>query len=131
MEKRRGVNVPFDSERISLAPKDLESTEISFKDLPLYSYDDDADCPPAARVFKESLAKVDALLFVTPEDNRSIPGALKNAIDWASRLYGQNSFTKEPSAVIGTTPGAIGTAIAQQHLRAVLSFRNSPQNAIE
>ena len=67
------------------------------------------------------------MLFVTPEYNRSIPGGLKNAIDWASRPYGQNSFTRKPSAVIGTSPGAIGTAVAQQHLRSVLSFCNSPQ----
>jgi chromate reductase, NAD(P)H dehydrogenase (quinone) len=67
------------------------------------------------------------VLFVTPEYNRSIPGGLKNAIDWASRPYGQNAFTHKPSAVIGTSPGAIGTAIAQQHLRSVLGFCNSPQ----
>jgi chromate reductase, NAD(P)H dehydrogenase (quinone) len=66
------------------------------------------------------------VLFVTPEYNRSILGGLKNAIDWASRPYGQNSFTRKPSAVIGTSPGAIGTAIAQQQLRSVLSFCNSP-----
>ena len=72
------------------------------------------------------------MLFVTPEYNRSIPGGLKNAIDWASRPYGKNSFTRKPSAVIGTSPGKIGTAVAQQHLRSVLGFCNSPQmNAIE
>jgi chromate reductase len=75
---------------------------------------------------------VDAVLFVTPEYNRSIPGALKNAIDWASRPYGQNSFTRKPSAVIGTSPGKIGTAVGQQHLRSILAFCNSPlMNAIE
>lgn len=117
---------------IKLAPAGLEFEEITFRDLPLYSQDFDADFPPVARAFKDSLAKVDAVLFVTPEFNRSIPGALKNAIDWASRPYGQNAFTRKPSAVIGTSTGAIGTAIAQQHLRAVLSFCNSPQmNAIE
>ena len=67
------------------------------------------------------------MLFVTPEYNRSIPGGLKNAIDWASRPYGKNSFARKPSAVIGTSPGAIGTAVAQQSLRSVLSFCNSPQ----
>jgi NAD(P)H-dependent FMN reductase len=75
---------------------------------------------------------VDAVLFITPEYNRSIPGALKNAIDWASRPYGTNAFTRKPSAVIGTSPGRIGTAIGQQHLRSILSFCNSPQmNSIE
>lgn len=112
---------------IRLAPKDLEFTEISFGDLPLYNYDYDADYPPPARAFKDALAQVDAFLFVTPEYNRSIPGALKNAIDWGSRPWGKNSFTRKPSAVIGTSPGKIGTAVGQQHLRSILSFCNSPQ----
>ena len=112
---------------IKVAPPKLTFTEIPIKDLPLYSYDYDADFPPAARAFKNAIAEVDAVLFVTPEYNRSIPGGLKNAIDWASRPYGQNSFTRKPSAVIGTSPGAIGTAVAQQHLRSVLGFCNSPQ----
>ena len=110
-----------------LAPEDLTMREISFGDLPLYSYDYDADYPEVARKFKESIAAVDAVLFVTPEYNRSIPGALKNAIDWASRPYGTNAFTRKPSAVIGTSPGKIGTAVGQQHLRSILSFCNSPQ----
>ena len=114
------------------APSDLQMSEISFKELPLYSYDYDPDYPPVARAFKDAIAAVDAVLFVTPEYNRSIPGALKNAIDWASRPYGQNSFTRKPSAVIGTSPGKIGTAVGQQHLRSILAFCNSPlMNAIE
>lgn len=112
---------------VKLAPPQLEMTEISFGDLPLYTYDYDSNFPPAARAYKDALSTVDAILFVTPEYNRSIPGGLKNAIDWASRPYGQNSFTRKPSAVIGTSPGAIGTAVAQQHLRSILSFCNSPQ----
>lgn len=112
---------------IRLAPPGLEFTEIPIKDLPLYSYDYDADFPPVARAFKKAIADVDALLFVTPEYNRSIPGGLKNAIDWASRPWGQNSFTRKPSAVIGASVGSIGTAVAQQNLRSVLSFCNSPQ----
>jgi len=115
---------------VRLAPPELEMSEISFKDLPLYSYDYDADYPPAGKAFKAAIAAVaavDAVLFVTPEYNRSIPGGLKNAIDWASRPYGTNSLTRKPSAVIGTSPGAIGTAVAQQNLRSVLGFCNSPQ----
>ncbi|UVK40999.1 NAD(P)H-dependent oxidoreductase [Mesorhizobium sp. AR10] len=112
---------------VVLAPPELEMEEISFRDLPLYSYDYDANFPPPAKAFKEAIAAVDAVLFVTPEYNRSIPGGLKNAIDWASRPYGTNSFTRKPSAVIGTSPGAIGTAVAQQSLRSVLGFCNSPQ----
>jgi chromate reductase len=112
---------------VKLAPPELELNEIPFKDLPLYSYDYDADYPPVARSLKEAIASVDAVLFVTPEYNRSIPGGLKNAIDWASRPWGQNSFALKPSAVIGASIGAIGTAVAQQSLRSVLSFCNSPQ----
>lgn len=112
---------------IRLAPPQLSFVEIPFRDLPLYSQDYDADFPQVALEFKRAIANVDAVLFVTPEFNRSIPGALKNAIDWASRPYGQNAFARKPSAVIGTSPGAIGTALAQQDLRAVLSFCNAPQ----
>ena len=112
---------------IRLAPEGMEFHEISFRDLPLYSYDYDYDYPAVARHFKQAIAASEAVLFVTPEYNRSIPGGLKNAIDWASRPYGTNAFTRKPSAVIGTSPGAIGTAVAQQSLRSVLSFCNSPQ----
>jgi chromate reductase, NAD(P)H dehydrogenase (quinone) len=110
----------------------LDLQEIAIADLPLYSYDYDADFPPVARAFKQAIADVDAILFVTPEYNRSIPGALKNAIDWASRPYGRNAFARKPTGVIGTSPGAIGTAVAQQHLRSVLCFCNSPlMNTVE
>ncbi|AHG92821.1 NADPH-dependent FMN reductase (plasmid) [Gemmatirosa kalamazoonensis] len=115
-----------------LAPPELALREIPIGDLPLYSYDYDADYPPPARALKDAIAAVDAVLFVTPEYNRSIPGALKNAIDWASRPWGKNSFTRKPSAVIGTSPGKIGTAVGQQHLRSIMAFCNSPLfNAIE
>jgi chromate reductase len=117
---------------VRLAPPELELSEIAIKDLPLYSADYDADYPPVARAFKKAIADVDAVLFVSPEYNRSIPGGLKNAIDWASRPWGQNSFARKPSGVIGTSPGAIGTAVAQSHLRGVLCFCNSPlMNTIE
>jgi chromate reductase len=117
---------------VRLAPSAVTMTEIPFKDLPLYSYDYDADFPEVAKRFKNAIDAVDAVLFVTPEYNRSIPGALKNAIDWASRPYGKNSFTRKPSAIIGASPGKIGTAVAQQHLRSILSFCNSPQmNAVD
>src|SRR5690554_675757 len=117
---------------VNLAPAELTLQEISFGDLPLYSYDYDSDYPQVAIDFKAAIAAVDAVLFVTPEYNRSIPGALKNAIDWASRPYGENAFTRKPSAIIGTSPGAIGTAVGQQHLKSILSFCNSPMmNAVE
>ena len=115
-----------------LAPPELKLFEIAIRDLPMYSQDYDADFPPVARAFKQAIADCDAVLFVTPEYNRSIPGCLKNAIDWASRPWGQNSFARKPSGVIGTTPGAIGTAVAQSHLRGVLCFCNSPlMNTVE
>jgi len=115
-----------------LAPEGLLLREIPIGELPLYSYDFDGDYPPAGRALKDAIAAVDAVLFVTPEYNRSIPGSLKNAIDWASRPWGKNSFARKPSAIIGTSPGKIGTAVAQQHLRSILAFCNSPlMNAIE
>ena len=117
---------------VRLAPKELQLREVPFGALPLYSYDYDADFPQVARALKDAVAAVDAVLFVTPEYNRSIPGGLKNAIDWASRPYGKNSFTRKPSGVIGTSPGRIGTAVGQQHLRSILAFCNSPlMNSIE
>ncbi|MBT2475354.1 NAD(P)H-dependent oxidoreductase [Microbacterium sp. ISL-103] len=112
---------------IGLAPEDLEFFEIPIRDLPLYSQDYDDEYPPVAVELKESMASADAVLFVTPEYNRSIPGGLKNAIDWASRPWGQNSFDHIPAAVIGASVGAIGTAVAQQSLRGVLSFCNARQ----
>jgi chromate reductase len=111
---------------IRLAPKHLKFVEIPIRDLPLYNRDFDTDYPPAGRALKDAIAAVDAVLFVTPEYNRGIPGCLKNAIDWASRPHGTNSFANKPSAVIGASPGKIGTAVGQQGLRNVLSFCDSP-----
>ena len=126
------INRELSQVLINLAPDNLEFTEIPIGDLPLYSPDHDANYPPEATALKEAIRRSDAVLFVTPEYNRSIPGALKNAIDWASRPYGKNSFTRKPSAVIGTSPGKIGTAVGQQHLRSILAFCNSPlMNSIE
>lgn len=128
----KSINRKLAQALVNLAPPELKMCEIPIRDLPLYSYDYDADFPAPARALKEALNTVDAVLFVTPEYNRSIPGALKNAIDWASRPWGKNSFNLKPSAVIGTSPGKIGTAVGQQHLRSILGFCNSPQmNAIE
>lgn len=129
---KASINRKLAKALVRLAPAGLAMREIPFGELPPYSYDYDADYPEAARELKAAIADVDAVLFVTPEYNRSIPGALKNAIDWASRPYGQNSFTRKPSAMIGTSPGSIGTAVGQQHLKSILSFCNSPMmNAVE
>lgn len=121
------INRKLANALFKLAPPQLQFEEISYRDLPIYSYDYDPDYPEAGRKFKKAIEGSDAILIVTPEYNRSIPGGLKNAIDWASRPWGTNSFANIPSAVIGTSPGAIGTAVCQQHLRSILGFLNSPQ----
>jgi chromate reductase len=129
---KNSINRKLATAVVRLAPPGLTMREIAIGDLPLYSYDYDKEYPPAGQALKDSIATVDAVLFVTPEYNRSIPGALKNAIDWASRPFGKNSFYRKPSAVIGASPGRIGTAVGQQHLRSIMAFCNSPlMNAIE
>jgi len=97
---------------------------IQIGDLPLYNQDHDSQFPAQGTRMKNQLRAADAVLFVTPEYNRSIPGVLKNAIDTASRPYGDNAFAGKPAAVIGASIGAIGSALAQQHLRNVLVFVN-------
>lgn len=97
----------------------FELRRVEIAELPLYDQDFDHDYPAAGRRFKQEVEAADALLFVTPEYNRSMPGVLKNAIDVGSRPPGSNSFAGKPAAVIGTSPGARGSALAQQHLRNV------------
>jgi len=110
----------------NVAPEGVELVEIPIKDLPFYSPDYDADFPQVARDFKQAIADVDGVVIVTPEYSRSIPGVLKNALDWAARPYGQGSFNGKPTAIIGTSGGPISTAAAQQHLRAILGHFNAP-----
>jgi chromate reductase len=95
--------------------------------LPIFDEDFEASPPAAVQAFLEAVDGADALLIATPEYNASVPGGLKNAIDWASRPWGQNSFHHIPAGVIGASIGAIGTAVGQQSLRAVLSFCNARQ----
>ena len=121
------INRELSKALIRLAPEDLEFTEIPIGNLPLYSPDYDEDFPLEPRAMKQAIAGSDAILIITPEYNRSIPGALKNALDWASRPPGQNSFAQMPAAVIGASVGQLGTAMAQQSLRGVLSFCNARQ----
>ena len=129
---KNSINRKLATALTRLAPTEITMREIPIGDLPLYSYDYDKAYPPAGTALKDAIADVDAVLFVTPEYNRSIPGALKNAIDWASRPWGSNSFARKPSGIIGASPGTIGTAVGQQHLRSILAFCNSPlMNAIE
>ena len=109
-----------------LAPADFRFTQLRIDDLPLYNQDDDGSQAASVQRFKGELKAAQGLLFVTPEYNRSIPGVLKNAIDNASRPYGQSAWAGKPAGVIGVSVGAIGTALAQQHLRNVLAYLDVP-----
>lgn len=110
-----------------LAPASLALSEIGIGELPLYNQDLETDTPPAAwKIFREQVRKVDALLFVTPEYNRGLPAALKNAIDVGSRPPRENVWSGKPAAVISVTPGALGAMAANQHLRLALSVVNAP-----
>lgn len=100
--------------------------EIGIGDLPLYDRELEEDFPAAASRLKEQISSVDAILFVTPEYNRTIPAALKNALEWGARPYGQSAFSGIPAAVIGTSPGAPGASMAQQHLRNVVAYLDMP-----
>lgn len=105
-----------------LAPADMQITVADISGLPLFNQDDEKEFPVAAQALKDTVAAADAIIIATPEYNRSIPGVLKNAIDWASRPYGQNSFAKKPVLLMGVSVGSLGTAIAQSHLRGILVY---------
>ena len=105
-----------------LMPADFEFEYVRIDNLPLYNQDFDGDYPAECKRLKQQVEAADALLFVTPEYNRGVPGVLKNAIDIASRPWGTNSFAGKPAAVIGASIGPISTAIAQQYLRGSLVF---------
>lgn len=124
---RESVNRRLAEALQRLAPRELEFFEITYADLPLYNRDADADYPQVALDFKAAVESADAVLFVTPEYNRSIPGPLKNAIDWGSRPWGDNAWEDKPTGVIGGSPGKIGTAVGQQTLRSTLSYLNARQ----
>ena len=103
-----------------LAPPEFSFKQVQIGDLPLYNQDDDANQAESVKRLKREISAAQGILFITPEYNRSIPGVLKNAIDHASRPYGQSVWPGKPAGVLGTSPGATGTAMAQQHLRNVL-----------
>jgi chromate reductase, NAD(P)H dehydrogenase (quinone) len=109
-----------------LAPEGLSFEHVQIDNLPLYNQDFDGNYPAEGQRLKRQIEAADALLFVTPEYNRSIPGVLKNALDIASRPWGKNSFAGKPGAVIGASVGATGSALAQQHLRNVLAYLDVP-----
>lgn len=107
---------------VKLAPSEFSFKEVQICDLPLYSQDDDMSPVESVKRLKAEIVASQGFLFATPEYNRSIPGVLKNAIDHASRPYGQSAWQGKPAGIIGITPGAAGTAMAQQHLRNILAY---------
>lgn len=111
---------------VKLGPAEFTFKKLEIGDLPLYNQDDDANQADSVKRLKAEIAAAQGLLFVTPEYNRSMPGVLKNAIDHASRPYGQNAWAGKPAGVLGVSIGAIGSALAQQHLRNVLAYLDVP-----
>lgn len=109
-----------------LGPNDFSFKQLEISSLPLYNQDDDANPAPAVKQFKQEITAAQGILFFTPEYNRSIPGVLKNALDHASRPYGQSVWQGKPAGVMGVSVGAIGTALAQQHLRNILAYLDMP-----
>jgi chromate reductase len=107
------------------AAEGIEVDIFELDGMPLYNQDDEADMPGSVRDFKQRIEQADALILVTPEYNYSISGVLKNAIDWASRPHGANSFEEKPVAIMGATVGTLGTARAQYHLRQMLVYVNA------
>ncbi len=124
--RRESLNRKFASALAKLAPSDFSFQQVEIGDLPLYNQDDDARQADSVKRLKADIAAAQGLLFVTPEYNRSLPGVLKNAIDHASRPYGQSAWAGKPAGVLGVSIGAIGTALAQQHLRNILAYLDVP-----
>jgi len=124
--RRESFNRRLADALVRMAPDDFECIRPRIDDLPLYNQDDDAKQADTVQRLKREISASQGLLFVTPEYNRSVPGVLKNAIDHASRPYGQNAWQGKPAGVIGASIGAIGTSMAQQHLRNILAYLDVP-----
>jgi len=124
--RRDSFNNKFAKAIAKLAPQEFSFKQVQIGDLPLYNQDDDASQAESVKRLKGEIKAAQGLLFVTPEYNRSIPGVLKNAIDHASRPYGQSVWAGKPAGVLGVSVGAIGTSLAQQHLRNILAYLDVP-----
>lgn len=124
--RRESFNSKLAAALTKLAPADFTFSTVEIGDLPLYNQDDDGNQAEQVKRLKSKIAAADGVLFITPEYNRSIPGVLKNAIDHASRPYGQSAWAGKPAGVIGISVGAIGTSLAQQHLRNILAYLDMP-----
>lgn len=122
--RRESINRKLAVALSALAPDDVPCTLVSIAGLPMYNQDEENIPNTAVQAFRDAIAGADAVLFVTPEFNRSIPGALKNALDVGSRPYGKSVWAGRAAGVIGASPGGIGTAVAQQHLRNILAHLN-------
>ncbi len=108
-----------------LVPVGMTIEIVEIGNLSLYNSDDEAVFPAVAQALKDKIEKADGIIIATPEYNRSISGVLKNAIDWASRPYGKNSFSGKPMLIAGVSVGKIGTAVAQSHLRQIMLYLNA------
>lgn len=124
--RQESINRRVADALVRLAPDDFDVFEVPIGNLPLYNQDHDGNQAEEVRQMKAAIESADGVLFVTPEYNRSIPGVLKNALDHGSRPYGGTSWSGRPAGVVGVSPGATGTANAQQHLRTILAFLNMP-----
>jgi chromate reductase len=124
--RRESFNRKLANAVIKLAPADFTFKPLEIGDLPLYNQDDDAQPHANVKRLKAEVTASQGLLFVTPEYNRSMPGVLKNALDHASRPYGQNAWAGKPAGIMGASIGAVGTAVSQQHLRNVLAYVDAP-----
>lgn len=124
--RKDSINKKLSAALQKLFPPDFSFTQVRIDDLPLYNQDHETNPPMQVRRLKGEVKAAQGVLFVTPEFNRSIPGALKNALDHASRPYGHSVWNGKPAGVIGTSPGATGTGLAQQHLRNILAYLNMP-----
>ncbi|MFY9769877.1 MAG: NADPH-dependent FMN reductase [Xanthobacteraceae bacterium] len=119
--RRDSINRKLAQALIRLGAGKFDANFARIDDLPMYNQDNEGNLPPEVVRFKNELTRADGVLIVTPEHDRSIPAALKNAIDWGARPWGKNSWTGKPAFITGTSPGAIGSALAQQHLRSVMT----------
>ena len=124
--RKDSFNLKLANAVVKLAPSEFTFQQARIDDLPLYNQDDDANQAAPVQRLKKEIREAQGLLFVTPEYNRSIPGVLKNAIDNASRPYGDNAWAGKPAGILGVSVGVIGTAMAQQHLRNCLVFLDVP-----
>lgn len=124
--RRDSFNAKLAAGLAKLAPSDVSFTTVDIGALPLYNQDDDAHQAASVKTLKDQVKASHGVLFLTPEYNRSIPGVLKNALDHGSRPYGQSVWAGKPAGILGVSVGAIGTALAQQHLRNILAYLDMP-----